>query len=399
MKQANSRWAGPRPTPPTQQNTSALQTSQYDLSTKPIHTTFVMEQHLGHATFYQNLRRCLQNEAALHARWVEVTYQDHSLWSKATAFLSNHHQGILAGQRQVLAGLYQQPDDVVFFNTQVPAALVSHALRRRPYVLCTDITPIQYDRMAAAYHHQPDRNPLMKTIKHQLNRQLFRRATHWVPWSQWVRKSLIEDYDVAPERITVVPPGVDIVQWQPQQHTQSGGPTQILFVGGDFYRKGGELLLEAFRALPAGSAELVLVTRSPIQGGEGVTVRQDLQPNSPELIALYQRSDLFVLPTKAEAFGIAAAEAAAVGLPVIATNIGGVSDIVRHQQTGLLMQSYTVEHLRSLLERLIENSEQRLAMGRAARQHVETHFDAQKNARRILDLLVQSGQHQSDSSP
>ena len=54
----------------------------------------------------------------------------------------------------------------------------------------------------------------------------------------------------------------------------------------------------------------------------------DLNPNDGALLSLYQSSDLFVLPTEAEAFGIAAIEASAVGLPVIATRVGGLTDVV-----------------------------------------------------------------------
>ncbi len=50
-------------------------------------------------------------------------------------------------------------------------------------------------------------------------------------------------------------------------------------------------------------------------------------PNDPRLVELYRTSDVFALPTLAETFGIAAAEAAATGLPVVATDVGGLPDI------------------------------------------------------------------------
>jgi len=354
----------------------------------PIRATFVMEQHLGHSTFYQNLRYSLQATSELEANWVEITYRGSGAWWEMLKFLPEHVRGSLYGRRQVATGLRRQSNDIIFFNTQVPAALGKKAIGRQPYILCTDITPRQYDRMAEAYSHHPDRNPLLKRYKHWLNATLFRHAAQILPWSNWVRHSLIQEYGVAPARISVVPPGVDTTRWHPVPRTSRHGPLQILFVGGDFYRKGGEILLQAFRGLPTGTAEVTMVTRSAIQPGAGVTVRNDLRPNSPELIALYQSSDLFVLPTKAEAFGIAAVEASAVGLPVIATNIGGVSDIVIDNLTGLLMPSNNAENLRALLLRLIEAPEQCARLGDAARNHIETHFDARKNAARILEIIV-----------
>jgi glycosyltransferase involved in cell wall biosynthesis len=354
----------------------------------PLRATFVMEQHLGHGTFYQNLRRSLQSEKALETHWVEITYANSGAWWETLQFLPAHVRGTLCGRRQVRQGLRQQTNDIAFFNTQVPAVLGGRIIRRQPYMLCTDITPHQYDQMATAYGHRTDRHWLIKRYKHWANVTLFRQAKHIVPWSQWVRRSLIADYGVAADRITVIPPGVDTARWQPRPRGQHSGRVQILFVGGDFYRKGGEKLLQAFRALPAGSAQLALVTRSAIEPGEGVTVYNTLQPNSPELIDLYQRSDLFVLPTNAEAFGIAAVEAGAAGLPVIATNVGGVSDIVIDNHTGFLLPTNEADQLRARLLTLIEDDARRAQMGDAARKQVELHFDARKNAARILELLV-----------
>ena len=55
-------------------------------------------------------------------------------------------------------------------------------------------------------------------------------------------------------------------------------------MGGDLHRKGGDVLLKAFRSLPAGSAELILVTRTKLPAEAGVTVYNNLQPNSAALI-------------------------------------------------------------------------------------------------------------------
>lgn len=363
------------------------QEQQVTCQSQRLQATFVMEQHLGHGAFYQNLRHCLPTTAPVDTAWVEITYANTGAWWERLPRLPTHVRGMLSGRYQVLSGLRRQQNDIVFFNTQAPAALAGNAGRVQPYLLCTDITPIQYDAMGEHYGHRPDRHGLLKQYKHAVNRRLFQGAARLVPWSTWVRSSLIADYAVPPERITVVPPGVDLARWQPRSGTDAKQPVQILFVGGDFYRKGGDLLLNAFRALPAGVAELTLVTRAVIAAEAGITVRNDLRPNSPELIALYQASDLFVLPSRAEAFGIAAVEASASGLPVIASDVGGISDIVIHEETGLLMPPGSAETLHSLLRRLIEHPEGRKQLGRQARIHAEANFDAHKNAARILTLI------------
>jgi glycosyltransferase involved in cell wall biosynthesis len=352
-----------------------------------LRATFVMEQHLGHGTFYQNLHRSLHRETQLDATWIAVTYANTGGWWERIALLPTHLRGTLNGRKQVRRALREQSSDVTFFNTQVPAALAGSLARTQPYVLCTDITPLQYNALRNHYHQQPASNGLVERYKHGVNVRLMQQAAHLIPWSTWVRNSMIADYGVAPEHITVVPPGVDTKRWQAHVRPAQGKPVRILFVGGDFQRKGGDTLRQAFRRLPAGSAELILVTRTAIEPESGITVHTALQANSPELIALYQSADLFVLPTRAEAFGIAAVEASATGLPVLASQVGGVTDIVVEGETGLLIQPDAVEQLTAALHLLVNNPALRQQMGQAARRHVEQHFDADKNATKIVQIL------------
>jgi glycosyltransferase involved in cell wall biosynthesis len=209
-----------------------------------------------------------------------------------------------------------------------------------------------------------------------------------LPWSTWVRQSLVADYGVDPGRVEVVPPGVDLDTWQPGPPRETTGPLRILFVGGDLYRKGGALLLEAFRALPAGLASLTLVTRATdLAGQPDITVYNHLQPNSAELIDLYQQSDVFVLPTQAEAFGIAAIEASASGLPVIATATGGLVDIVLPGQSGFLIEPDDAASLARHLHFLAEHPAERRQMGQVGRERASALFDARRNAARVVELL------------
>ncbi|MCA9922314.1 MAG: glycosyltransferase family 4 protein, partial [Anaerolineales bacterium] len=300
-----------------------------------IEAAFFMEQHIGHRTFYENVRGFIDLAPDIAAYWTEITYFERDGWWERLPLLSSHVRGTLRGRAQVRHGLQRYPADVTLFNTHVPAALAGSLNKRRPYVICTDITPRQYDRMAAHYNHKPDKGGPLATYKHAVNLRMMRDAARVLPWSTWARTSLLQDYGVSPDRVEVIPPGVDIAIWQPKlRGDENGRSVKILFVGGDFYRKGGHVLLQAFRALPPGTAELHLVTRTSIAEEEWVHVYPNLRPNDPELVALYQSCDVFALPTEAEAFGIAAVEAGAVGLPVITTAVGGLTDIVVNGETG-----------------------------------------------------------------
>jgi len=356
-----------------------------------IRVTFVMEQHIGHRAYYQNLKKFIDKSAEIEASWVPVTYADGDNFWERLSFLPSSLRGTLNGRAEIRAGLRRAPADVVLFNTQVPAAIAGRPASRQPYVLSTDITPVQYDQMAEHYGHQPDGVGLVSSYKHYVNSTLFRGAARILPWSSWTKDSLIQDYRIDPARIQVISPGVDLEIWCPLDEAQDG-PVKILFVGGDLYRKGGDVLINAFRRLPGGLAELALVTRTQLHPEPGISVYNDLKPNSAELIGLYHAADIFVLPTKAEAFGIAAVEASAMGIPVIATAVGGVTDIVVDGETGFLVTPGDTEMLASRLQQLILDTDLRKRLGRSARRRAERHFDARRNAACIVKILQETAE-------
>jgi glycosyltransferase involved in cell wall biosynthesis len=349
-------------------------------------TTFIMEQHIGHRSYYENLRRYIDQSANIDPEWIEVTYQESWGRSKTLRFIPERLRGSLDGRAQVRNALMHTNSDIAFFNTQVPAALGGSLARKLPYVLSTDITPKQYDSMATLYGHKPDSKGLISRYKHFVNKKLFRGASFLFPWSSWAAESLIDDYHVELQKVEVLPPGVDTNFWIPANNPENER-VRILFIGGDFYRKGGLDLMEAFRSLPAGMAELVLVTHSAIELGEGISVYKDMKPNTAELVELCQTCDVFVLPSKAEAFGIAAVEASALGLPVIAAKVGGLGDIVADGENGYLIPPGDRAALAQRLLVLAENPSLRRAYGMTSRQRAIRSFDARKNSSRLIDIL------------
>jgi glycosyltransferase involved in cell wall biosynthesis len=353
-----------------------------------IKATFLMEQHIGHRSYYANLRRHIERIQQVDPTWVEITYQNENSFWQHMPGIPGSLRGTMIGWEQTRQGL-KNPSNILFFNTQVPAALNGRV--KHPYMIATDITPLQYDRMGAGYGHQADRLPWVRWAKNYLNQRILRNAAVLLPWSSWAGDSLIKDYGVDPARVVVLPPGVDLDVWCPGTASKTS-PFRILFVGGDFERKGGNDLLHAFQEIPGsgtGQFELALVTRSPVQPVPGVKVYSDLSPNSPDLIRLYQSSHLFVLPSHAEAFGIAAVEASAAGLPVIAAKVGGLADIVVDGLTGFQIDPGDVQQLQSRLDQLVKDKDLRLHMGQAGRSRAERYFNASQNASRLVQIMTE----------
>jgi glycosyltransferase involved in cell wall biosynthesis len=212
------------------------------------------------------------------------------------------------------------------------------------------------------------------------------RARHFVTWSSWARRSLIEDYGIDGGLISVVSPGVDLDMWPRLTVRPSNGKVRVLFVGGDFARKGGHVLLQACSGLDD-VLELHVVTTSHIEPDNGVRVHRDLAPNSTALMNLFATADLFVLPTLGDCLAIAILEAMAAGLPVVATDVGAIGEVVRDGETGFLVAPSDVASLRSALVRLIGDRNLRAAMGMRAREDAERQHDSAANAKRILHIL------------
>jgi glycosyltransferase involved in cell wall biosynthesis len=359
---------------------------------------FIIEQALGHITHGKNLQALVGQDHQLQAVWGLPAFDVNGLASRLPLYKSNWTVRAGLRTRRLLAKMHRQkPLDGLFFHTQVPAILAGDWVRRIPSVISLDATPRQYDTLGAAYEHGAG-PAWMENWKWRLNRSIFNSASNLVTWSNWARQGLIEEYGISPEKITVIPPGVDLQAWESLKREETPGqPIRILFVGGDFQRKGGQLLLEAFHRLrgmmPIGSVgdmpvELHIVTRTPVPEEPGVFVYTHLQPNNMELKSLYFNSHIFCLPTHGDCLPMALAEAAATGLPLISTQMAAIPEIVRTGETGLLVPPGDVDALVIALEYLVVDNNIRRQFGENAHQLVVEQHDACKNAHQLVNLIL-----------
>jgi glycosyltransferase involved in cell wall biosynthesis len=348
---------------------------------------FITEQHVGLRTYSENLQRFADSDDRIVARWAPVTYVGEPRWWDRAKIVPSAVRSALRGRDQARAAVTTLRPDAALFMTQTPAALGGSFTRRKPYVIMVDDTPILYDRMSVHYDQGADRFGPLKTWKHRTNVTALRGAHAVLPMSQWARRSLVDDYGVAPERAIVVPTGLDLGTWSPGD-PPDGGPMRILFVGGHFDRKGGHSLLDALSTLEPGTTETHLVTRDAVAERPGVHVHNGMQPNSPELIELYRTCEVFVLPSRAEAFPNALVEACASGLACVVSRVGAMDEMIVEGESGFVIEAGDVEALSNRLGRLVADVELRRRMGHAARLHAERHYDGRTNAGLVVDQLL-----------
>jgi glycosyltransferase involved in cell wall biosynthesis len=354
---------------------------------------FVMEDHLGHATHYRNLQRYVQEDEEITPVWMPLPFEPDpdDRWATLPLVRSNWSVRASLLARRALARARQQGAlDALFIHTQVASLLAGPFMRAIPTIISLDATPINYDTVGQFYGHKSG-GPL-EGLKFRANVHALKLAAGQVTWCQWAKDSLINDYGIASANITVIPPGVDLALWPQRPEPRAlprdpGQPIKLLFVGGDFKRKGGEVLLECFKRSFQERCELHLVTQAAIEPGPNLFVYHGVKPRSETLIRLFAEADVFVFPTLADCAPVAVTEALAASLPVIATRMGAIPESVQDGKTGLLVEAGNKEQLQQAIAYLLDHPEQRQEMGALGRRLIEADYDAAQNCRRLLDVL------------
>jgi glycosyltransferase involved in cell wall biosynthesis len=174
----------------------------------------------------------------------------------------------------------------------------------------------------------------MTTVLHRL---VLRSVSGVVAFTEASEHSLIRDYKVPPEKIYRIPMPFDVFGI-PLSKPNLNGPIRVLFVGGDFYRKGGDVLIRWFESFKECPVELTIVTQTDLCLPPGVhLIRNDPKFSAKEEFA---KHDLFVLPTKYDAFPLAIGEAASAGLGVIASaNALGAPEVIDAGLNGYIVDN------------------------------------------------------------
>ena len=165
--------------------------------------------------------------------------------------------------------------------------------------------------------------------------RLARQVSAWLPLSESCKHSLVRDYGVSRSRCFVTRAPQPVIDPQAAR-TSLTPPFELLFVGNDFGRKGGPVLLEAMCRPELSRCRLTVVSNDPalsaltmdaVQVVSGITDPQ-------EIAALYRRAHLLVLPTGYDMYPNVICEGLALGLPFVSTSVGSIGDLVSESGAG-----------------------------------------------------------------
>lgn len=190
--------------------------------------------------------------------------------------------------------------------------------------------------------------------------------------------------------VRVIPYSIGFPEVAAPRRSSPDGRFTILFVGGLVERKGVTHLVEAVRRLPERvRAKLVAVGEGPDLPAleaqvrsAGIEDRVEFRGQVPgaALHAAYASADVFVLPAvmdergDTEGLGVVLVEAMNYRIPVIGSSLGGITDIILHEQTGLLVPPEDPAALAAALERLADDPALRKRLGEAGYRHAQEHF-------------------------
>jgi len=181
-----------------------------------------------------------------------------------------------------------------------------------------------------------------------MERSAIARARLLVYPSRWAAESAVRDYQADAAKVHVIPYGANLEDAPPAEAALRPRPSDVcrlLFVGVDWVRKGGDIAVETLTALHAMNipAELTVCGCTPPAGlgVPGLRVIPFLDKGDAaqrrKLEDLYLGSHFLLLPTRNECYGIVFCEANAFGVPAIATDTGGVSEIIRQGRNGFML--------------------------------------------------------------
>lgn len=235
------------------------------------------------------------------------------------------------------------------------------------YLIYGDVTPRQYD---ALYCGESDDRPRKRYLRARYRRLASMRPT-MLCMSPWFRQDLIAGYGVLPEDAVVLRPLIDTFEWKPKAARESESVVNVIFIGGDFDRKGGNLLLDLSADPRFSHVRWRFMTNHPDPGLPRCSFHPGIVADTPEHRGLIETSDLLALPTSADCYSHAAIEASAAGLPSVITDVGGIADIVETGVNGVLLEHPTRDAVACALERYVGDPGRIAREGAAARRLVE----------------------------
>jgi glycosyltransferase involved in cell wall biosynthesis len=226
------------------------------------------------------------------------------------------------------------------------------------------------------------------------------KSSHLIYPSEWAANSAIRDYGAPPDKVHIIHIG-PCLDWIPPAAVERPSTKRgwnLLFVGRDWQRKGGDLAVAAMDHLAQSGleAQLTVVGCQPPKVRSNIRVFPYLNKNRTEdarvLEKLYGEADFLILPTRADCSSVVVSEANAFGVPVIATQTGGLPSLIREGMNGYLLPlSAQGEDFAQVIAAVFRDEKAYRKLRQTSRQEYENHMSPEvwiREVAKIIDLAL-----------
>ncbi len=251
----------------------------------------------------------------------------------------------------------------------VPHVATSHSLE--------PLRPWKFDQLAEGYN-----------VSTWIEKVGLENADRVVAVSQGMKEDILKNFTVDSDRVVVIHNGIDLETWNPRplspELRQRYGIEEdyVLFVGRPTAQKGMEYLIDAaddipvqvvLEAMGADTKDYENRMMEKVKGKKNIVwIHENL--GDVKNVELYTSARVFICPSVYEPFGIINLEAMACETPVVASAVGGITEVVIPSETGLLVEPGDAGQISAAVNSLLENPERATEMGKKGRQRVEEMF-------------------------
>ncbi len=235
-------------------------------------------------------------------------------------------------------------------------------------------------------------SPLKKITKWMMSRlekRTYRLADCILCVSKDTARSLIEQYGISSEKITIIENSIDVDRFR-NLSSSARNPKKLLYIGRLEKRKGVDVLLKAFRIVAEKDPDVSLTLAGANLIGDSIItflkehrlesrVHMTGRISDQQMIELLSSEGILIVPSLLEGFGLIAAEGMAAGIPVLVSDSPGLRSIVKDRETGYLFRSSDAEDLARVLQEMVHDGSIN-SVARRAREEALVRFDPAKQA-------------------
>jgi glycosyltransferase involved in cell wall biosynthesis len=308
--------------------------------------------------------------------------------------------------RQIARHLAKLDANIVFSPLSPCSQPIAYLDCAQPIVIWTDTV---WASVVDFYPEYSSKLICKETLRDAIvnERAALSRVALAIYWSDWAAQSAIRYHGLDPSKVRVVAPGpalddkeaLGLDEARQLVRERPGDRCRLLFVGIDWTRKGGDKALEIAKLLNASglATELTVVGCEPQVDGpvpEFVRVIGHLsrsnEKDAAKLNRLYQTSHFLIMPTRADAFGLVFAEANAFALPSIATNVGGIPEIIKYGINGatFALTAEPIEYC-NFIANLMHHYNEYVELALSSLGEFQTHLNNRKATAAVLSLMEQ----------